>query len=322
MHVDSVHIGGSFIRFVSNAMLDISRLLQLLGIDARRRRSDWWALCPFHGDSDPSWHMVDKPGSRKHGSHHCHGCEIGGGPLDLVRHVLGFVTIAAARKWLADNGLAIEDKLPVALEVVSMVARAARQFSLPRGTVIAPLREWVTPARRYVESRGITAEQVDRWQIGYAATGRLKGRIVFPFRAADDTLTSYSARSFGSDSKRYLTPDESEAADPAAIFGANRWQADRRRLVLTEGVINALACERAGAETIGALNGSHLSEQALLQLGTFDELMVAVDPDHAGDRVWRQLKSLARWTKLRRAAIPIGYDAAELPAEELARLIA
>jgi len=303
-------------------MIDIARLLQLLGIDAKRRRYDWWACCPCHGEREPSWHMVDRPGSERHGAHHCFGCEFGGGPFDLVQQVLGFATIAAVRKWLADNGFAIEQRLPATIEVIGMAVQAAKRFCLPRGVIVAPLSQWVSPARRYVESRGITVEQVDKWQIGYAVSGRLRGRIVFPFRAADCSLTSYSARAFGADEKRYLTPDESECADSSAVFGASRWLVNRRRLVLAEGVINALACERAGAEAIGALNGSHLTERALLQLGTFDELVAAVDPDQAGDRVWQQLRPLARWTKLKRAAIPIGFDAAELPRQQLAELIA
>jgi hypothetical protein len=265
--------------------------------------------------------MVDKPGAKRHGSHHCHGCEFGGGPLDLVQQVLDFATISAARKWLADNGLVIDSKLPSSLEVVSTAIRAVKRFCLPRGSVIAPLSEWVSPARRYAERRGITAEQVCLWQLGYAASGRLKGRIVFPFRGADGQLSSYSARSFGSASKRYLTPDEAEGSDPSALFGPSRWPARRKKLVLVEGAIDALACERAGAEAVAALSGSHLTERQLLQLSTFEELVVAVDPDHAGERVWQALRPLARWSRVKRARIPIGYDAAALPRQQLAELI-
>jgi DNA primase len=331
--------------------------LARLGIDARRRGREWWALCPNekHKDRKPSWHIRDQPGHKKDGMHNCYPCGFGGTLVRLVAHVLK-ISDDAARDWLGGEE---EAPIPAAtvLDVRPREKLRVGDFNLPAGVSFAPLAEWPSQAQDYARSRGLTPAQVARWEIGVAVEGRLNGRIVFPVRDMWGRIRSYSARTYTGSVMKYRTPDEREGADPAVVFGERHWPGrgvdenpgSRGRVFVFEGAINALAGERALLETYGvpehgwtreyaciaALSGSSnaLPDQSVRQavarkLATFDVVVVATDADVAGDRAWEELRgALARHARLVRARLPEGaggkkgLDAAEVDPKLLAEVL-
>lgn len=234
-------------------MTRVEAALARLGIDARRRGREWWALCPNdnHKDRSPSWHIRDQPGHKKDGMHNCYPCGFGGTLVSLVAHALK-ISDDSAREWLGG-----EEDAPIPQATVLDVRPRERlrvgDFKLPAGVAFAPLASWPSEAAAYARSRGLTPEQVDRWEIGFAVEGMLRGRIVFPVRDMWGRIRSYSARSYAGSVMKYRTPDEREAADPAAVFGERHWPGrgsdenpgSRGRVYVFEGAINALAGERA-----------------------------------------------------------------------------
>lgn len=301
-------------------MISIPKLLAALGIDARHRGNEWSAACPLpdHDDRSPSWSIHDGGGGA-HGSWYCFGCGEGGGPVELAAAIIG-ITDGSAREWVAERCTAT-DEAPQPRRV-EVIAHLSGTFRLPDGVVRRPLAKWVTPARRYVESRGITDGQIERWGIGYAVDGRLGGRVVFPIVDERGVLRSYTARTFTDSELRYLTPKQGEGANADAIFGAQCWNRRRASVVVTEGAIDALACERTGAECVAALGGSRRSPDQFLALSGFKRVLVATDSDEAGTRIAAELvAALGRWSDVRRVAIPPGDDAASMPRAALEALL-
>ena len=88
-------------------------------------------------------------------------------------------------------------------------------------------------------------------------------------------------------------------------------------LVLTEGTINSLACERAGAEYIGALGGSDPHPRQLLRLGGWGTIICATDGDAAGDKLAEYLRLNLSMSEVIRAPIPRGEDCDNLPRDVL-----
>lgn len=303
-------------------MIDVPALLDALSVRARRRGRDWWAPCPNdeHDERTPSWHIRDEPGARGHAGHYCFGCKWGGGPAELVMGAYGFAARSSAVAWIEDRGLDSDDVPPLDVELVVETPFRV-PFSMPRECVTGPLAGWPTIIRRYVEGRGITAAQVRRWRVHYAVDGSWGGRVVFPFTDEQGVLRNISARSFVGHDRRYRTGAEEKGADPDALFGPRHWPADRRRVVITEGAVDALACERAGAEAVAALSGSDFSAENALLIGTFPEVVIATDPDGAGEAVALAMRGLSRWVRVRRATIPGGKDAASMPARQLRRAL-
>ncbi len=299
---------------------DIARVLDRLGIEARRRGSELSARCPHreHEDKNPSWSIRDAPGTEKHGLHVCRSCGFRGTVQDLVEYLLR-MSWAEARVWLDDDTATTPDVDPAPLpeEVFFQVHRASA-YHLPPGFVEGPLVEWPSTIRVYAKQRGITEEQVDRWGIGFAVAGWLAGRIVIVKRDVRGLPRGYSARAFvGNPRNKYLEPLPKENADPSIVFGEQHWppRTERAEVYLVEGALNALAIERAlGIGTcVATTSGSSLHPMAAAKLGTFKEVVIVTDPDKAGDKLADQISlAMARHRAVRRVRLPEGTDANDL----------
>lgn len=315
-----------------NHHTDIPALLERLQVQGQRRGQDWWASCPLqrHGgaDSTPSWRIHDEPGHEKHGLHVCYGCGGGGGPLSLVRDVLGLDDNSEgstqAREWLSDNAA-----LPFGLPHFELEVKPLRgTFKIPAGARFTPMDQWPEPARRYLETRGVPVEQVDRWGIGYAVDGRLAGRVVIPVRAADGRLAAFVGRAFAGSLRRYDEADEKDGADLNVVFGEEHWPAPacRGMVHVCEGTFDGLAVERLLPGPIAALRGSQLRLAQIAKLSTFPSVVVVTDPDRAGEKAAGAIReALGRWCEVRRAVLPPLHDAAKLalvdPHELVKRLV-
>lgn len=301
-------------------IVDVPRLLDELGIGHQRRGPELWAPCPYpgHDDGEPSWSIVDSQSSDRHGFNNCFGCGESGGALDLVMGVVGLSGYAAAAFWIRERGLDVEGPGPLSINLVVRRTGARRRLLPPRGLWGGDLSAWPTPARRYVLGRGLTAQQVNRWGLMYAVDGDLAGRIWLPTADASGELLDWTARSYCGAELRYRGVAGGGA--PGAIFGERYWppvlERAARSLVLCEGALNGLACERAGAELIGAIGGAERYDRwVTLKLGGFGEVVVATDPDQAGDRVAALASTLARVPgrcSVRRVELPPGADCDKL----------
>lgn len=305
---------------------DLARVLERLGIHARLRGREWVALCPNHVDHTPSWRLRDEPSSPKHGRHHCFPCGFGGSLKTLVMHMRS-CDAREAKRWLDEFG---EDDQPAVL-FAEMRTASRNMFSLPSGVVLGPLERWVTPARRYAESRGITPEQVLRWGIGYAVDGRLAGRLVVPYRDRCGQPWGYSARSYHGSMRRYLEAESWEHPARHVVFGEQHWPDPADDWVdgvvyVAEGAINALAIERALASSssgyVLSLAGSNPHPGAIAKVARFGRVVLVTDPDDAGDKVAANFEVvLSRHTATSRVAIPRGQDAATLSKDALRALL-
>lgn len=303
-------------------MNDVSRLLSILEIPAKLKGREWEACCPIHIEKEPSFHIENETGR-----FYCFGCTKGGSIVRFVE-ILKNLNGREARDWLIANQILSEEVLEVnGIELDIPIPGAPNRFYLSPGCHFKELEKWPTPMRRYAESRGISSEQVKKWKLGYSLDGRLENRIVLPHLKlieGEPTIVGYSARTTIGASPRYQTPDSKENPDMTVLFG-EYWWGPNDYVVLTEGSLNALACERAGAKHIGALGGSPLAPKdsgnnrpvnvasylltILFKLSRFQLIILASDPDKAGDKLWEAIRPLGRHTKLSRVDIPDGSDA-------------
>lgn len=307
-------------------LVNVPSLLERLGIRAKRKGREWWACCPLHEERTPSWQMRDdEEDPDRHGRWRCLGaCHAGGGPIGLVMHVLG-VDAREAWEWIKTGSVA--ERMPLAISFdddAPDLSRFVFGFRLPLGVEFAPFFDWPRPATSYLASRGVTAEQVDRWGIGYATGGKLSQRIVFPWRdGIDGKLLGYTARAYVPISKRYLEPGEKEGAARGAVYGEEHWPPPgaREAVVVVEGAIDGLAVERATGLAFGAACGSQLLPAHASKLSTFKTIVIASDTDKAGDGLRASIVGmLGRWSKVIAVDLPMGkggerYDPARIEVE-------
>lgn len=290
--------------------LDVPSLLDDLGIVYRRAGRHLEAVCPSpdHDDHSPSWHVVAD--GKKAGAHTCRSCGFGGGPVDLVAAVRR-TTPALAREWLAERERG--NRVVHRIAAPTVVVRELGRVELPPWVERRPLDEWPGSARSYLVGRRVTAEQVARHGLGYALRGTLARRVVVPV-VTHGRLASWTSRSYCDETPRYITCDH---PSPGALFGEPHATGDEA--TVCEGTWSALALERAGWPSPLALLGVAVTAEKVRTLSRFRRLLVATDPDDAGDRAAAQL-ARALGDRVERWRLPESPD--DLDDDDLRRLAA
>jgi DNA primase len=133
----------------------------------KRAGANFKALCPFHQEKTPSFHV-----SPQRQTFHCFGCGAGG---SVFRFVMDYEHIdfpAAVRKLAARAGIpVIEERGPHGEDRQHEARRALlRLHAEAAGWFHDNLlkKEFAEPARDYLKKRGISAEIAKRWQLGFA----------------------------------------------------------------------------------------------------------------------------------------------------------
>jgi DNA primase len=134
----------------------------------KRAGANFRALCPFHQEKTPSFHV--NPARQ---SFHCFGCGVGG---SVFRFVMDYEHVdfpAAVRRLGTRAGIPVieergdgadDDRQHEARRtLLKLHAEAAEWF---QDNLLK--KEFAAPAREYLKKRGISSEVVKTWQLGFA----------------------------------------------------------------------------------------------------------------------------------------------------------
>ena len=146
----------------------------------------------------------------------------------------------------------IQETVSLPSEFVSLANKSSSHFD--------------TQPRNYLNSRGITQEDIVYWKIGYCPEGAYKNRIIVPSFGASGMPNYFVARTYSDDWKTYMNPNVSKNN---MIFNHLYLDFDDD-LVITEGIFDAIV---AGKNSVPLL-GSTLREGSKL----FQEIVSNVTP--------------------------------------------
>jgi DNA primase len=134
----------------------------------KRAGANFKALCPFHQEKTPSFHV-----SPQRQTFHCFGCGAGG---SVFRFVMDYEHIdfpAAVRKLAARVGISVVEERGVSADedrqhearrnLLRLHAEAAEWF---QENLLK--KQFAAPARDYLKKRGLPVEIAKNWQLGYA----------------------------------------------------------------------------------------------------------------------------------------------------------
>ncbi|MEJ5328633.1 MAG: DNA primase [Desulfobaccales bacterium] len=286
-----------------------------------RRGRNLVGLCPFHPDSKPSFTV-----SPERGIFYCFGCGAGGNVISfLMQHLrLSFPEAVEelARRYhiplnLKDVGPegARQAKRRRTLQDLNTEAAAFYQRSLagPGGA----------PAREYLARRGLTAEVVEAYQLGYAppewealsrhlqgkgfplelaveaglvlprASGgvydRFRDRVMFPIHDRQGRVVAFGGRILGEGEPKYLNSPESPLfAKGRLLYGLPQAAAALRRddlALVVEGYLDLLSLRVHGVEPVVATLGTALTrEHVRLLKSQVSRVVLVFDGDAAGAR--------------------------------------
>ncbi len=133
----------------------------------KRAGANFKALCPFHQEKTPSFHV-----SPQRQTFHCFGCGVGGSVFRFVMDYEHTDFPSAVRKLAARVGISVIEEHGAAGEnrqhearglLLKLHAEAAEWF---HENLVK--RRFAEPARAYLKQRGINSEIARNWKIGYA----------------------------------------------------------------------------------------------------------------------------------------------------------
>ena len=177
----------------------------------------------------------------------------------------------------------------------------------------------------YLVERGVSAEAVALFGLGYCSRGVMAGRVCIPIHDAGGQLVAYAGRWPGDDMpegvERYLLPKRFEKS--RVLFNLHR-VSDAEHIVLVEGYWSVFRLHALGVH-VAALMGSSVSEEqlALLRERGMHSVTLLLDGDDAGRKAReRALPALADAFFVRAPLLPDGEKPDTLGEAELRQLVA
>lgn len=132
----------------------------------KRAGANFKALCPFHQEKTPSFHV-----SPQRQTFHCFGCGMGGSVFRFVMEYEHIDFPSAVRKLAARAGIPLiqerraseERERDTRTRLLRLHSEAADWF---HENLLK--KEFAEPAREYLKQRGIDRQVAKNWQLGYA----------------------------------------------------------------------------------------------------------------------------------------------------------
>ncbi|NDW47285.1 DNA primase [Ruegeria sp. PrR005] len=265
-------------------------------------KGDMWAPCPFHHEKTASFHVDDRKGF-----YYCFGCHAKGDALKFVQETENVGFMEAVEILAREAGMPMPARDPKAQEkqdhrsqLAEVMEQAAQFFRLNLNAGGGGA------ARDYLARRGLGAQALERWEIGYAPDGwqglwdhlRGKGvaedliigaglakpstkggkpydtfrnRIMFPIRDARGRCIAFGGRAMDpKDNAKYLNSPETLLFDKGrSLFnhGPARTAAGQGQpLVVAEGYMDVIALSEAGFGAAVAPLGTAVTEEQLHML--------------------------------------------------------
>ena len=292
-------------------------------------KGDYWAPCPFHQEKTASFHVDDRKGF-----YYCFGCHAKGDALTFVRETENLGFMDAVKLLAAEAGMPVPASDPRAAEreakrdtLVDVMEAAVQHYKLNLKTAAAQ------EARAYLESRGLSSEIIEHFEIGFAPDSntlsghlktkgideakiieaglsiksdrggppydRFRNRIIFPIRDQRGRAIAFGGRSLDPDARaKYLNSPETPLFDKGRNlynFGPARAAAGKAgALIVAEGYMDVIALHQAGfAHAVAPLGTAITPEQLNLMWRAHPEPAITLDGDTAGLRAAMRLIDVA-----------------------------
>ena len=288
-----------------------------------KKGKDWWGLCPFHGDSDPSL-KVD----RGRGTWYCFGCSEGGSVFNFVMKDEGLSFPEAVKELARRYGVELprprlspearraEQRRQLLLQVLetagkffsqqlqSAAGRAARQYLFEqRGLAPETVRQFALGfapdswegLRGHLLGRGVSedlaveAGLLIKRERGSGSYDRFRGRVMLPIRGGGGSILSFGGRILGPGEPKYMNGPESPVFHKSrTLYNLDQARQPMRRkdrALVVEGYFDVITLAAAGfGETVAPL-GTALTQWQVRRLkGQASEVILIFDGDQAGLR--------------------------------------
>lgn len=299
-------------------------------IRLQKAGANWRALCPFHNEKTPSFHV-----SSGRQIWHCFGCGEGGDIFKFVMKMEGVEFVDALRILAKKAGVTLRAQDPkLASERTQMLeicAAATKYFQNNFESEVG------AEARAYLAKRGMTQETMSEFRIGYALDSwdglsqflalkgykneaiekaglaivseksgkkryydRFRGRIMFPIADQNGDVIAFTGRYIKEregEGKYVNSPQTMLYNKSAVLYGLDKAKMEIRKAetaVLVEGQMDMIMAYQDGVKNIVAVSGTAFTPHQLATLKRYAaKLCILFDADPAGDMATRKSIALA-----------------------------
>jgi DNA primase len=263
---------------------------------------EYKACCPFHNEKTPSFTINDEKGF-----YHCFGCGAHGDAIRWMTDQRGLGFMDAVKELADSAGMQVPAADPKA------AAKAERANTLY--DVMTAAQDWFVQAfqglegaeaRAYCEKRGLKAETIKAFGIGFAPDSRSKlkealkqfgedklveaglliapkdhgsdkepydrfrGRLMIPIRDPRGRVIAFGGRILGAGEPKYLNSPDTPLFDKGrTLYNLDKASPASRasgRVIVVEGYMDAIALAQAGFGEAVAPLGTALTEQQITML--------------------------------------------------------
>lgn len=302
-------------------------------VQLTKRGKNWFGLCPFHGESTPSFSV-----SEDKQLFHCFGCGASGNAITFLMDIENRTFTNAVAKLGERIGIEIdadEDQSHHHLKQEHRSLLAAHELAADfyRHLLLNTIEG--EEALQYLEKRGFSREDIEKYGIGWSlnnwealvslfqrkgfnmkeveqaglcimkedGTGyfdRFRGRIMFPLYDDHGRVVAFSGRILQSNEQeaKYLNSPETPIFEKSKLlYNFHNARLNVRKtgkVILFEGFMDTISADRAGISNSVAVMGTSLSENHLVKLKRIaKELIICCDGDDAGWEAAKRFSQLA-----------------------------
>ena len=324
-------MAGRIPRVFINDLLARTAIVDL--IDARvklkKQGKNFHACCPFHNEKTPSFTVN---GEKQF--YHCFGCGAHGNAIDFLMNFDRLEFVESIEELATSHGLDVPYE---AGSGPSQMERHQRQslYQLMEnlnGFYQQGLQQSsAQPARDYLDRRGLSADIINHFAIGYAPAGwdnvlkrfgkqsedreslmeagmlvsndkgrtydRFRDRVMFPIRDKRGRVIGFGGRVLGNDTPKYLnspeTPIFHKGRQLYGLYEAVKNHPEPARLLVVEGYMDVVALAQYGIDyAVASLGTSTTAEHIQLLFRSTDTVICCYDGDRAGrEAAWRALET-------------------------------
>ncbi|MCU5771700.1 DNA primase [Erwiniaceae bacterium BAC15a-03b] len=324
-------MAGRIPRVFINDLLARTDIVDL--IDARvklkKQGKNYHACCPFHNEKTPSFTVN---GEKQF--YHCFGCGAHGNAIDFLMNYDRLEFVESIEELATAYGLEVPYEAgsgPTQLE------RHQRQslYQLMEGLSTfyqqALPQDNATTARDYLAQRGLSAEIIKQFAIGFAPPGwdnvlkrfgrdeenrqslidagmlvtndkgrsydRFRERVMFPIHDKRGRVIGFGGRVLGDGMPKYLNSPETEIFHKGrqlyGLYEAHRNHPEPARLLVVEGYMDVVALAQFGIDyAVASLGTSTTADHIQLLFRSTDNVICCYDGDRAGrEAAWRALET-------------------------------
>jgi len=272
------------------------------------------ACCPFHQEKTPSFHV-----NAQKNFYHCFGCGMNGNSINFLRDHdnLSFNEAVEELAKIAGVEVPKDEKVQKIYGLQSKLWDSLAHANL-RYSEALESHATSAIAKKYLKKRGLSAEIVKRFSIGFAPAERdflsakappetlksliltktvsdkyerlfdlFQNRLMFPIRNARGKTIAFGGRTLGDDKAKYINSPESEVFHKSneiyGLFEANQVNRQLERLLVVEGYMDVVSLAQYGITYAVATLGTATNTESLTQLlRRCQSLVFCFDGDNAG----------------------------------------